>query len=145
MRALIQRVTKGSVTVNGELISQIGPGYVILLGIFETDSETCLNKIVQKVVNLRIMDDEKGVMNKSILDTRGEILVVSQFTLCADTENGRRPSYIRAMEPEKAQAMYEVFVHELQKYKLQVQTGKFGTYMEVSLVNDGPVTILLEA
>jgi len=145
MRALIQRVKKGSVTIDGKLFSSIGPGFVILLGIFTTDNESDINKLLLKILNLRIMDDEKGVMNKSIIETKGEILIVSQFTLCADTQKGRRPSYIDAMKPTEAEKLYQIFVNKLNDSGLKIQTGKFGELMEVEIINDGPTTILLES
>ena len=145
MRALIQRVKKGSVKIDGKLFSSIGSGFVILLGIFTTDNESNINKLLPKILNLRVMDDEKGVMNKSIIETQGEILVVSQFTLCADTSRGRRPSYINAMKPIEAEKLYKVFVNKLNDYGLYIQTGKFGALMEGEIVNDGPTTILLES
>ena len=145
MRALIQRVKKGSVTIDGKLFSSIGPGFVILLGIFTTDNESDINKLLPKILNLRVMDDEKGVMNKSIIETQGEILIVSQFTLCADTRKGRRPSYIDAMKPTEAEKLYQIFVNKLNDSGLKIQTGKFGELMEVEIINDGPTTILLES
>jgi len=145
MRALIQRVSKGSVLIDNNVRSSIGSGYVILLGIFKDDSEKDIEKLIPKVLNLRIMDDENGVMNKSILETQGGILVVSQFTLCADTKKGRRPSYINAMRPEKAKVLYEKFVQKMQENNVKVQTGVFGGLMQVEIVNDGPTTILLDS
>jgi len=145
MRALIQRVSKGSVLIDNNVRSSIGSGYVILLGIFKDDSEKDIEKLIPKVLNLRIMDDENGVMNKSILETQGGILVVSQFTLCADTKKGKRPSYINAMRPEKAKVLYEKFVQKMQENNVKVQTGVFGGLMQVEIVNDGPTTILLDS
>lgn len=145
MRALIQRVSKGSVIIDGKIYSSIHHGFVILLGIFKTDSEEDINVLVPKIVNLRIMSDERGKMNKSIVDINGEILVVSQFTLCADSTKGRRPSFIYAMEPILAEKLYNTFVEKLQISKLTIKTGKFGAMMEVEIINDGPVTILLDS
>jgi len=145
MFALIQRVNKGSVSIYGKTHSSIGQGYVILLGIFKTDSEEDINILVPKIVNLRIMSDEHGKMNKSIADINGEILVVSQFTLCADSTKGRRPSFIYAMEPILAEKLYNTFVEKLQISELAIKTGKFGAMMEVEIINDGPVTILLDS
>lgn len=145
MRALIQRVSQGSVTVNGSKIAEIGQGYVILLGIFKDDTEADVDKLVPKVVHLRIMGDEEDKMNKSILDTNGEIIVVSQFTLCADTRKGRRPSFIPAMNPKQAEKLYELFVQNLSDHGVNVQTGQFGSMMQVEIINDGPTTLLLES
>lgn len=142
MIALIQRVSKGAVVIQDKPYSQIKKGYVILLGIFDDDREKDVAKLVEKVVNLRIMSDEQEKMNRSILETKGEVLVVSQFTLAADITGGRRPSFIKAMEPEKAEELYKFFVKELQEKNLTVKTGKFGEYMEVQIANDGPVTII---
>ncbi len=145
MIALIQRVTKSSVTIDSQVFSCIGHGYTILLGILADDTPEDIKKIIPKIVNLRIMDDENGKMNRSILDTKGEILVVSQFTLCADVTQGRRPSYTQAMKPEEAKKMYNLFIEELEKSGLPVETGEFGAMMEVQIHNDGPVTILIDS
>jgi len=145
MIALIQRVSKGSVMLENKLYSSINHGFVILLGIFTEDSEKDIEKLIPKILNLRIMDDENGVMNKSILETNGEILLVSQFTLCADTKKGRRPSYINAMKPESAKILYELFVRQLSRENVPVKTGVFGGLMQVEVINDGPVTILLDS
>ncbi len=145
MIALIQRVAMGKVRIANKTYSDIGHGYVILLGIFEDDNEQDVIKLVEKIPDLRIMGDEKRKMNRSILETKGAILVVSQFTLTADTSGGRRPSFIKAKEPGEAQKLYELFVHKLQEKRISVKTGKFGEYMEVQIYNDGPVTILLNS
>jgi len=145
MIALIQRVSKGSVMIENKLHSSIHHGFVILLGIAKDDSEKDISKLIPKILNLRIMDDENGVMNKSILDTKGEILLVSQFTLCADTQKGRRPSYINAMKPESAKILYELFIRQLSRENVSVKTGVFGGLMQVKIINDGPTTILLES
>ncbi len=142
MIALIQRVTKGKVSIKNKVHSEIGHGFVILLGIFEEDSEKDVEKLVEKIANLRIMSDEQGKMNRSILDTKGEILLVSQFTLAADLSAGRRPSFIKAKQPEEAEQLYELFVEKLRNNGIPVKTGKFGEYMEVAIFNDGPVTII---
>lgn len=145
MRALIQRVTKGKVTVGGRVKGGIGLGYVVLLGVKEGDSEKEVELLAEKTVNLRVMSDEEGKMNKSILDVGGEILVVSQFTLYADTKGGRRPSFIDAAKPDIAKKLYEYFVAKLKALGVKsVQTGEFGAYMSVEIVNDGPVTVLLD-
>lgn len=145
MRAVIQRVTRGKVSINGKVKSELGLGYVILLGVKEGDSEKEAQLLAAKVVKLRIMADEAGKMNRSILDVGGEILIVSQFTLYADTSAGRRPSFIQAARPEVSKPLYELFVEKLQRLGVKkVVTGAFGTYMEVEIHNDGPVTIIME-
>ncbi len=145
MRCVVQRVTSSSVTVNGETVGAVGPGLMVLIGISAEDTETDLKYMAEKVPNLRIFDDENGVMNRSILDTGGSILAVSQFTLYGDARGGRRPSYIRAARPEKADALYEQLIARWREKGLHVETGIFRTDMQVSLVNDGPVTILLDS
>ncbi|MBI2617680.1 D-tyrosyl-tRNA(Tyr) deacylase [Candidatus Gottesmanbacteria bacterium] len=146
MKALIQRVKSGKVSVAGKTIGEIGKGYVILLGVKDGDSEKEVFQLSQKVVTLRIMSDEAGKMNKSILDVGGEILIISQFTLYADTSGGRRPSFIAAAKPEVAHTLYVQFIDELKRLGVRnVQTGSFGAYMNVSIENDGPVTILVES
>ena len=146
MRLVIQRVTHASVTIEGVLKSKIGNGLLILVGIEDADTDADINWLAQKVVNLRIFDDENGVMNRSVVDVDGEILIVSQFTLHAMTAKGNRPSYIRASKPDFAIPMYEKFcakVSELLGKK--VGTGQFGADMKVELLNDGPVTILIDS
>lgn len=145
MIALIQRVSKGKVLIKNKTHSEIGSGYVILLGIFEGDDEKAVEKLIEKIVNLRIMSDEEGKMNKSIVETNCEILVVSQFTLSADLSGGRRPSFIKAMKPDEAEKLYEFFVKKLRGKDIPVKTGKFGEYMEVQIFNDGPVTIIADS
>ncbi|MBR3428741.1 MAG: D-tyrosyl-tRNA(Tyr) deacylase [Clostridia bacterium] len=145
MRCVVQRVTSSSVTVNGETVGAVGPGLMVLIGISAEDTETDLKYMAEKVPNLRIFDDENGVMNRSVLDTGGSILAVSQFTLYGDARGGRRPSYIRAARPEKADALYEQLIARWREKGLHVETGIFRTDMQVSLVNDGPVTILLDS
>lgn len=146
MRIVIQRVSEASVRVDGRLKSEIGQGLLILLGIENADTTEDINWLVKKAVQLRIFDDENGVMNRSVQDINGEILVVSQFTLHASTKKGNRPSYIRASKPDFAVPMYEKFVDEISNAlgKL-VETGEFGAMMDVALVNDGPVTILMDS
>lgn len=142
---MIQRVRRASVTISGALKSHIGAGMLILVGIEDRDTDEDIGWLTKKIVNLRIFDDENGVMNRSILDTGGEILVVSQFTLHASTKKGNRPSYIRASKPDKAIPAYEAFCNELSSLTgRQVQTGEFGADMQVELQNDGPVTILID-
>ena len=145
MKAVIQRVTSASVTVDGETISKIAAGILILLGVEKGDGEEDLNYLVKKTVGLRIFKDDGDNMNLSIQDVGGEVLVVSQFTLCADTSRGRRPSFIYAASPEEAGHMYQQYCEQLKSNGVPVQTGKFGAMMDVSLVNDGPVTIILES
>ena len=145
MRAVVQRVTRSSVTIDGETVGAIGPGVMVLIGVSTEDTDKDLKYIVEKVPNLRIFDDENGVMNKSLLDAGGSILAVSQFTLYGDARGGRRPSYIRAAKPEMANDFYERAVAAWREAGIHVETGRFRTEMKVSLVNDGPVTILLDS
>jgi D-tyrosyl-tRNA(Tyr) deacylase len=145
MRAVIQRVREASVTIEDKLRSEIGAGLLILLGIEESDDDTDIDWLCNKIVNLRIFDDEKGVMNLSIMETGGQILAVSQFTLHAKTKKGNRPSYIKAARPEVAEPLYNNFVDLLSSLlQKEVQTGEFGAMMMVGLVNDGPVTIIID-
>jgi len=144
MRAVVQRVSRAKVTVAGETTGEIGAGLLILLGVGSEDVEADALYLVEKIVNLRIFDDEDGKMNHSVIDIAGEILVVSQFTLYADTRKGRRPSYLGAAAPDEANRLYEFFVKESGKYVSKVGTGRFQAMMDVELVNDGPVTIVLE-
>lgn len=145
MRAVVQRVTQASVTVENETVGAIGPGIMVLIGVSDQDTEKDLKYIVEKTMNLRIFDDENGVMNRSVIDVGGSILAVSQFTLYGDARGGRRPSYFRAAKPEPADAMYERAVAAWRDTGIHVETGRFRTEMKVSLVNDGPVTILLDS
>lgn len=146
MRLVIQRVTHASVTIEGVLKSKIGNGLLILVGIEDADTDTDINWLAQKVVNLRIFDDENGVMNRSVADVNGEILIVSQFTLHAMTAKGNRPSYIRASKPDFAIPMYEKFCTKVSELLgKEVGTGQFGADMKVELLNDGPVTILIDS
>ena len=146
MRIIIQRVSTASVTINGIEKSKIGRGLLILLGIEDADTNEDIDWLVKKTVQLRIFDDENGVMNRSVQEVGGEILVVSQFTLHANTKKGNRPSYIRASKPEFAIPMYEKFVAETNRaLGKPVGTGEFGAMMDVSLVNDGPVTIIIDS
>ncbi len=145
MRVVIQRVQHASVTIDGNLKSKIGKGLLILVGIEDRDTQEDIEWLCKKIAHLRIFDDENGVMNKSVVEVDGEILVVSQFTLHASTKKGNRPSYLKASKPEYAIPMYESFCSEmgLQLGK-EVQTGTFGAVMKVELLNDGPVTILID-
>ena len=145
MRAVIQRVTKASVTVAGEKISEIRSGLLIFLGIESLDTHEDIEWLSRKIVNLRIFSDEAGVMNNSIRDTKGDAIVVSQFTLHAATKKGNRPSYIKAAKPEKAILQYEQFILQIESdLNKKVGTGVFGADMKVELLNDGPVTIVID-
>ena len=145
MRCVVQRVTSSSVSVSGKTVGSIGPGLMVLIGVSADDTETDLKYMAEKVPNLRIFDDENGVMNRSVLDAGGSILAVSQFTLYGDARGGRRPSYIRAAKPDMADALYERLIARWREKGITVETGIFRTDMQVSLVNDGPVTILLDS
>ena len=145
MKAVIQRVKSASVSVDDKIIGEIATGFLILLGVEQNDTQDDLNYLVKKTIGLRIFKDDNKNMNLSIKDVGGEALVVSQFTLCADTSRGRRPSFIKAANPEEADSMYQQFCEQLTMNNLSVQTGKFGAMMDVSLVNDGPVTIILDS
>ena len=144
MRALLQRVSKASVTVDEQTISSIGNGLLILLGVGHGDGEAQTKFLAEKIANLRVFEDEQGKTNLSILDVKGEAIVVSQFTLYADTRKGRRPSFIDAALPDVAEPLVYRFVELLRGYGIPTQTGKFGAHMEVEIHNDGPVTIWLE-
>jgi D-tyrosyl-tRNA(Tyr) deacylase len=146
MRALIQRVTRASVTINGNQHSSIASGLLVLLGIEDTDTEDDISWLSRKIVNLRIFNDSQGVMNLSLLDINGELMIVSQFTLHASTKKGNRPSYIRASKPDIANPMYERFVEYISSLiSNPVKTGVFGADMKVDLLNDGPVTIWMDS
>ena len=146
MRTVIQRVQSASVTIDGEIKSAIGKGLLIFLGIEDKDSEADIEWLVKKIVNLRIFDDENGVMNRSIIEINGEALVVSQFTLHASTKKGNRPSYIKASKPEKAILLYNEFCDEMSlALGKTIGTGQFGADMKVEILNDGPVTILIDS
>ncbi|MDR2836637.1 MAG: D-tyrosyl-tRNA(Tyr) deacylase [Bacteroidales bacterium] len=145
MKAVIQRVTKASVEVENKKISEINIGLVILLGITQDDNQEDVEWLANKIVNLRIFDDEEGIMNKSIIEINGEILTVSQFTLLARTKKGNRPSYIEAANSDKANVMYEEFIKKIElNLKKKTKKGKFQTHMKVELINDGPVTIIID-
>lgn len=145
MRAVIQRVSESSVLVEGNVVGDIELGYLILLGVEKEDQEEDADWLAQKIINLRIFSDENGLMNLSLNDVSGGILVISQFTLHAKTKKGNRPSFINAAAPKQAKSLYEYFVLKLEELgQIQVDTGVFGAMMEVKLVNDGPVTILID-
>jgi D-aminoacyl-tRNA deacylase len=145
MRAVIQRVKESSVTVNNQMIGRIGPGLLVLLGVSESDDSGDADFLSEKIPHLRIFEDEAGKMNRSLLETHGEMLVVSQFTLLGDCRKGRRPSYIQAAGPEKAEHLYEVFVDKVREKGVAVKTGRFRAMMDVALINDGPVTLILDS
>ncbi len=145
MRAVIQRVKSASVKVDGELVSEIGAGLLIFLGIAHDDSQAEIDYIANKAAHLRIFEDADGKMNCSLLDTGGSALVVSQFTLYGDCRKGRRPSFIHAARPETANALYEAFIAALKQQNIQTYGGTFQAMMDVELINDGPVTILLDS
>jgi D-tyrosyl-tRNA(Tyr) deacylase len=146
MKLVIQRVSEASVTINDTIVASIESGLLILLGIENEDTIEDINWLSNKTVNLRVFGDEDGVMNKSIKDVRGDVIVVSQFTLHASTKKGNRPSYIKAAKPDIAIPLYERFVEQLEKdLGTRVQTGEFGADMKVALINDGPVTIIIDS
>jgi|SRR5690606_30937997 len=145
MRAVIQRVSRASVTVDGQVVSAIGQGLLVLLGIEDADGKEDTDWLSQKIINLRIFNDENGVMNRSVQDVGGDVIVVSQFTLHAQTKKGNRPSYIKASKPDVAIPIYEAFVQKMeQDLGKKIGTGIFGADMKVELLNDGPVTIVID-
>ncbi len=145
MRAVLQRVSRAKVTVEDKVTGEIGKGILVFLGVSKEDSEQEAVYLLGKTLNLRIFEDARGKMNKSLLDIDGELLIVSQFTLYGDARKGRRPSYIKAAPPAKANELYEFFVKEASKQVRRVATGKFQAMMDVELINDGPITILLDS
>ena len=144
MKVVIRRVIKSSVRINNKEVAKIGKGFLILLGISKDDNFEKADYIIKKIYNLRVFSDENDKMNLSIQDINGELLIVSQFTLYADCKKGNRPSFINAAPPEEAEKIYEYFINECKKNNLKVETGEFGADMKVELINDGPVTIILE-
>jgi D-aminoacyl-tRNA deacylase len=144
VRALVQRVTEASASVDGEVVGQIGAGLCVLVGVTHEDDEAVASAMAEKIWNLRLMDDSGGVMNLSVAETTKAVLVVSQFTLYGDTSRGRRPSWIKAARPERAEPLVDIVVARLRDLGATVATGRFRTTMQVALVNDGPATILLE-
>lgn len=145
MRAVVQRVSSASVTVDGEVVGQIRKGFLVLLGISATDTNADLDYLANKLVGLRVFEDQDGKMNCSISDAQGAMLIISQFTLYADCRKGRRPSFIEAARPEIAEPIYEQFVAAVRSLGIPVETGQFQAHMDVNLVNDGPVTLLLDS
>jgi D-tyrosyl-tRNA(Tyr) deacylase len=143
--AVLQRVTSGNVTIDGRLAGKIDQGLVVLLGVMRDDDENDADFLVKKIADLRIFNDKNGKLNLSIKDIHGAALVVSQFTLCADTHKGRRPSFVRAAPPEKGSTLYEDFMKKLEVQGVPVQSGEFGAMMNVNIQNDGPVTIVLNS
>jgi D-tyrosyl-tRNA(Tyr) deacylase len=145
MRAVIQRVSRASVAANGETIGLIDLGLLVLLGVWQMDTPEDAIQLARKIAHLRIFDDDAGKLNRSVLEIRGQMLVISQFTLYADCRKGRRPSFVEAARPELAKPLYETFVAEVQRQGVRVATGAFQSLMEVALVNSGPVTIILDS
>jgi len=145
VRAVVQRVKRACVTVDGAVVGKIDKGFLVLLGVSSDDTEADARYCVEKILNLRVFEDSEGKMNLSLLDIGGELLAVSQFTLYGDTRRGRRPSFIGAAPPGEANRLYEYFVSECQKQVDRVETGKFQAMMDVELINDGPVTILIDS
>ena len=145
MKAVVQRVKASSVTVDDETIGKIGQGLLVLLGVAQADRPADADFLSEKIVNLRIFEDEQGKMNRSLIDIEGEMLVVSQFTLLGDCRKGRRPSFIDAADPEKANELYEYFVDKVRAKGVPIATGRFRAMMDVALINDGPVTLIVES
>ena len=145
MKVLVQRSLNSSVSVDNKIVGKINNGLVLLVGFTYNDTIEDIKYLVKKVINLRIFDDENGIMNKSIIDVGGSILSISQFTLYADTKKGNRPSYINALNGEEATKLYDLFNEELRNNNIKVETGIFGSEMIVNIINDGPVTIILES
>ena len=145
MRAVVQRVTRAKVTVDGKIVGEIGAGLLVLLGVSEDDSQDDASYLADKLVGLRIFPDDEGKMNRSLAEMGGQMLIVSQFTLFGDCRKGRRPSFIKAARPELADSLYRVFVVEVQGRGIQTATGQFQAHMDVELVNDGPVTLLVDS
>ncbi|WP_223034817.1 D-aminoacyl-tRNA deacylase [Hanstruepera marina] len=146
MRVVLQRVSESSVTINDKQVAVIGNGLLVLLGIVDDDTHEDISWLTKKIVNLRLFPDDNGVMNRSVLDCKGDIIVVSQFTLHANTKKGNRPSYIKAAKPDIAIPLYEAFIKALEiSLGKPIQTGEFGADMKVSLINDGPVTIIIDS
>jgi len=145
MRAVVQRVERASVTVDGQVVGEIASGLLVLLGVSKSDRESDADYLIDKIIGLRIFEDEQGKMNRSVAETSGAILMVSQFTLYGDVHRGKRPSFDEAARPEEARKLYEYAVNKIREAGLRCETGEFQAMMKVSLVNDGPVTILLDS
>jgi len=145
MRAVIQRVSQASVEIDDKVVGRIGNGFVVLLGIMTQDDEKDAEYLATKTANLRIFEDDDGKMNVSLLEIEGEVLVISQFTLYSDTRKGRRPSFIKAAQPEKAEPLYSSYISYLKKFNIKVATGVFGAMMMVNIQNNGPVTIIIDS
>lgn len=145
MRAVVQRVTKGNVEIDGNIVGSIDKGLVVLLGVSEKDTQEDVNYMAEKVLNLRVFDDEEGKMNYSLLDIKGELLVVSQFTLYGDCRKGRRPNYMAAAKPDKADELYNEFVKLCRAQDVKTETGVFQADMKVNIINDGPVTLIVDS
>ena len=145
MRAVVQRVTKGSVKVENRIVGSIGRGLVVLLGVAQGDNEADARYLAEKIVNLRIFEDKEGKMNLSVKDKQGEVLAVSQFTLCGDCRQGRRPSFTEAASPIEAERLYNYFIELVNQQGIPVATGVFQAHMQVEIINDGPVTMLLDS
>jgi D-tyrosyl-tRNA(Tyr) deacylase len=145
MRAVVQRVKQSTVKAGNEIVGEIGRGLLVLLGVARDDTANDADYLVNKIINLRIFEDQDGKMNRSLIETGGELLAVSQFTLLADCRKGRRPSFVDAAEPQKATDLYEKFVDLVREKGVKVQTGRFRATMEVALINDGPVTVIIES
>jgi len=145
MRAVVQRVTRAEVRVGEEVVGRVGRGFVVLLGVGKSDTEAASEALAEKIANLRVFDDDQGRMNHSLLDISGQVLCVSQFTLYGDCRKGRRPSYDQAAAPDQARVLYESFVKSLRQLGISTETGRFRAMMDVELINDGPVTLLLDS
>jgi len=145
MRVVVQRVSTASVTIDGQITGQIDQGYMLLVGFKDGDQKAVIDRMAEKIVHLRIFEDDQGKMNRSLLDVKGDILSISQFTLYANARKGRRPSFVEAARPEISSPLYDVFNEVLRGYDVKVETGIFGADMKVSLINDGPVTIVLDS
>jgi len=145
MKAVIQRVKKANVKIKGKIIAEINKGFLVLLAVKQEDTEKDIQWVADKILNLRVFSDEQEKMNLCILDIKGELLIVSQFTLYGDCKKGRRPNFVKAAAPEKAENFYNLFISEIKKSGLKTETGEFGAMMDIELINDGPVTIILES
>jgi len=145
MRAVIQRVKSAKVEVGSRVIGKIGQGLLVFLGVSREDNYEDADYLIEKIINLRVFDDEEGKLNLSLLDIGGEILLVSQFTLLADCRKGRRPSFVNAANPETAQKIYHYFIEQIKQRKIPLATGEFQSHMEITLINNGPVTIILDS